>query len=331
MIFSYLNETGVEYQQAKPFDGITFYFEGNGLVQRVEELEKNNPSDSFLINQLPDYGVQLYLSEGTDNTLLDDLTIQQLYSEYDELCASYPQWIKRLEDLGTDSSGEYEIRQYLIGFTNPWVVNGEGGMVDKSDNPTNLWGDVYNDYKHILINAGTHGDEKGPCWATMLAIKDLVKSDEGWAMYIKSSFQIKLCPTLNPYGFHHRTLANYNGVNLNRDVNEATQVETQVWKSWVNANKDAVGYIDVHGVDFYHPFFEIAQNSNESDKKLYATMAAKLAAAFYNNWNDYLGTSKYPRPYTVISTYSGTTTSYITGLGIKGFTLETPCDIVSCR
>ena len=279
--------------------------------------------------QLPDYGcAQLYLSGGTGNELQDDLTISQLYGEYDKLCTSYPNFIKRLEDLGTDASGEYEIRQYSIGFNNAWVVNGEAGMVDK-ENPTNLWGNQYNDFKKIIINTGTHGDEKAPCWATMLAIKDLLNSTEGWAMYIKSSFNILLCPALNPYGFHNRTLANYNEVNINRDVDDETQPETKAWKKWINDNKDAVGYIDMHGVDFYHPFFEIAQTSSEEDKKLYATLAAKFAAAFYQNWNDYLGESQYPRPYTVLSTYSGTTTSYVASLGIKGFTVETPCDIVS--
>lgn len=326
-IYSYLNEAGVDYQSSEPFDGIVFYFEKGGLLRDVESLKKE--VNRSYTSQIPDFGAaQLYLSEGTGNELQDSYTIDALYEEYDKLCSQYPNFIKRIEDLGTDASGSYEIRQYIVGFNNAWVVNGESGMVDKGD-PVNIWGDEYDGYKKILVNAGTHGDEKAPCIATMLAIKDLVESIEGWAYFIKSSFKIMICPCLNPYGFHNRTLANYAGVNINRDVYDETQPETKAWKKWIDSNKDAVVYIDVHGVDFFHPFFEIDKKTNEADKKLYATIAAKFASAFFENWNVYIGTSQYPRPYTVVSTYDGLTISYTTDLGMKCIIVETPCDIVS--
>lgn len=328
MIYSYLNTKGAAIQNSELFDKMTFYGD-SGLIDEVDKLKEKN--ENISVNgkeKLPIYGgAELYLSGWTGNTLLDDITLEELYQGYDELCEKYPQWIRRSENIGTDSSG-YEIRQYEVRLTNPLIVSGESGMVDKVQNPVNLWKDSVNDYTTILINTGTHGDEKAPCWATMLAIRDIVESTEPWSMFIKSSFIIKICPTLNPYGFHNRTLANFNGVNLNRDMEDFTQPESKAWKAWVDKNIHAKAHIDVHGCDFFHPYF-IYPGTNEEYAKIYASLAMKLSVAFFNNWNDYIGLSKYPRPYAVISTYTGTTGGYVNSIGMKGFTLETPCDIVN--
>jgi hypothetical protein len=87
----------------------------------------------------------------------------------------------------------------------------------------------------------------------------------------------------------------------------------------------------MHGVDFYHPFFEYSHNSSAEEKRLYASMAAQFAAAFHKNWTMYLGESKYPRPYAIESTYDGTTSEYMADKGIKGFIVETPCDVTDNR
>lgn len=275
-------------------------------------------------------GAQLYLSKPTGNILQDNLTIEELYAEYDALVEKFPQWIKRANDLGKDASGVYTIRQYEIRMTNPWYVMGEGSMIGKGT-PTNLWKDENFAYKTILINAGTHGDEKAPCWSTMLAIKEIVESNAPWAVFLKSSFIIKVCPCLNPYGFQNRTLANAAGVNINRDTLQFSQPETKAWQSWIDSNISAIAYLDMHGVDYFHPFFEFSNKNSEENKKLYVQMAAQLAAAFYEDWTNYLGKNDYPRPYAVESTYSGTTSDYITEKGIRGFTIETPCDITGNR
>lgn len=326
VLFSYYNDEYCINQSYPLFSCIIFSI--GGILPEMDKEEMQIVSPVINIMPLPTYGgADLYLSPGTGNDLLDGLRLEELYANYDELCTKYPMWIRRVENLGSDSSG-LEIRQYEVRYTNPWVVNGEGGMIGKG-NEVNLWNDASYGYQKILINTGTHGDEKSPCWGTMLAIKDIVESSESWAMFIKSSFIIKVCPTLNPYGFQNRTLANYNGVNINRDIAALTQPESQAWKAWVDANTDAKAYLDMHGVDFYHPFFEIAKSNTDELKKLYGGLAAKFAAAFLENWSSYLGNSDYPRPYTVISTYNGTTMEYIASIGIKGFTVETPCDIVS--
>ena len=101
MIFSYLNSAGASYQNAEEFDGITIYA-GNGLVDRVETLEKKSGNGLF------------YLSEDTGNVFQDSLTLEELYGGYDELWELYPNYIKRIDDIGIASDGN-PIRQYRIG------------------------------------------------------------------------------------------------------------------------------------------------------------------------------------------------------------------------
>lgn len=199
-------------------------------------------------------------------------------------------------------------------------------MVEKGGK--NIWDNSY-DYSKVLINSSTHGDEKTPCWATMLAIKDVLNSNAPWAMFIKSSYIIRICPALNAWGFDNRNRANFNGQDINRDIIAQTQPESSVWKKWIDNNKDAIFYLDVHGVDYFHPFCEPYEN--DPYNKIYAQTMTKFASVFNANWDKYLGTKnkQATRPYTVISTYSGTTTEYTTQLGIPGFILETPCDIVN--
>ena len=309
MIFSYLNSKGASYEKAEEFDGITFYA-GDGLVDKVETLEKKSG---------------FYLSEDTGNVLQDSLTLEELYGGYDELCELYPNYIKRIDDIGTASDGN-PIRQYRIGYNKLFFQEGEGNYPEKNAN--NLWSEDLTLNK-ILVNAGTHGDEKAPCYATMLAFRDLIKSTEPWAMRIKSNVTIYVCPTLNPYGFQNRTLANSNGVNINRDIASQTQPESIAWKTWIDAHTDAIAYIDIHGVDYYTPFLEPSKNVNTQNLKKYAHIAYKLASDLKSNWDGVFVDRGWCRPYLLKSTYDDITIDYTESIGIKGFIVETPCDVIS--
>lgn len=91
IIFSYLNNNGLSIQGATdfPFDGIIFYINNssNSLISRVNALENAIHNIGSGVNNL-------YLSKDTDNVLQDNLTLDDLYSEYDNLCAIYPEYIK---------------------------------------------------------------------------------------------------------------------------------------------------------------------------------------------------------------------------------------------
>lgn len=276
----------------------------------------------------------IYYSNSTGNSLQDNVTLEELYSIYDGLVTKYPQYIRRAKNIG-ETSGGLEIRQYEVCFTNPKIIRGEGSYYSKP----NLWDDAKYAQHKILINAGVHGDEKAPCIATALAIKDIVEGDDIIMTNIKSNLIIKVIPTLNPYGFNIRNRTNENDVNLNRDFGKWTQNETIAWKSWIDENSDALLYIDTHGVDFYHPFIECVDEkiAGEAHIKKYANIAATIASLMYYNWKDYLqdvdkihtSEAKTPRPYMLISDYSNMSIDYTESIGIEGFIFETPTDIVN--
>lgn len=325
--YSYYTDSEATNQGIAKFTGFKFEDETNKRLSDLENKVDNISSSSSPL-EIPVVGSpSLHLTADTGDINQDNITIQQLYEEYDALVTAYPKWFKKLPNLGVDSSG-LEIRQYELRFVDPWVVVGEGAITSK----TNSWDDATYNYETILINTGTHGDEKGPCWSTMLALKEILSSNEGWALYIKSSFILKVLPCLNPWGFNNRVRNNYNDKDINRDIQTQTQPESIAWKTWIDANKDNVkAYIDMHGVDFFYPFFECAASTPADRKVLYSQMAAQFAGAFYDNWNSYLGKKDYPRPYSVISTYNGLTIDYTESLNIQGFIVETPVDITGNR
>lgn len=288
---------------------------------------------------IPGVGVQAYFSEQTGSIRnytshpdksLKDLRLSDLYAIYDDLVAKYPDTILRGPDLGDSTLGGEPIRQYIICNQNPWIVRGEGQLVEI--NGINLWDNTYT-YNLVMINAGTHGDEKVASYGTALAIKDLVESTAAWANYIKSNFTIRLCPCINPYGFENFIRTNGNNADLNRDTNDFEQPETQAWKNWIDANADkALCYIDTHNVDFYTPFFEFTNDDENVQAKYFASMAAKFAFMFKDNWNTYFRIlQKAPYLYAVISTYAGTFGDYVLKKGILSTIIESPADISQNR
>ena len=362
IVFSYLTNTYATNKGIPVFDGVNFYQNVSVKeivtknVQRIENIENTTRNTSFqnVVDDSADFAItdgnanaalilkngriltktfdsenigrNVFFSKDTGNQLQDNVTLTELYTIYDNLVTKYPQFIKRGTDIGLASDGQ-AIRQYEIRFNTPRVITGEGSYYTKP----NEWTDAVYAKNIVLINAGTHGDEKAPCIGTALAIKSIV---EGMGIFfdsIRSNLIIKVVPTLNPYGFQNRTRKNYNDQDINRDISAQTQAESQAWKSWVDANTDVLYYFDMHGVDYYHPFFECAANTSQDHKIIYANEAANLASMFYYNWKNYLNDGKEdlaPRPYLIISQYQGMTISYTESIGIKGYIIETPCDIV---
>ena len=115
----------------------------------------------------------------------------------------------------------------------------------------------------ILLVTGVHGYERTSVMATYKFIKDLCEYSPN-LLEIRENFTIKLIPCVNPWGFDHDTRWNGNGVNINRNFNvnwrpigtpftndysgefPADQPETQIVQNWIEANSDAILYVDYH-------------------------------------------------------------------------------------
>ena len=156
----------------------------------------------------------------------------EVYSIYDALLANYPDYVTK-NNLGQDSAGnniyEYVFAQHLPEY---------GKATPSGNDYTIKYQDWPQDPRPVeLIMSGVHGDEKGSVWGLALLMQELCASTSGDALYfIKLNTVVKVIPIVNVYGFNHDSRLNYNGVNINRDYVNNSQPETQVIRSWFDAN-----------------------------------------------------------------------------------------------
>ena len=118
----------------------------------------------------------------------------------------------------------------------------------------------------ILLECSAHGFEKNSTYAVYYFLKDVLKnwSEDNILASIRRGVTLKIVPVSNPWGFDHNDRLNENGVNLNRNYwnpnwepNEQgtsnyggtepfSEIEAQVIRDWILANKNAFAVINVH-------------------------------------------------------------------------------------
>lgn len=274
---------------------------------------------------------EFYVSEPTAEsaTYLDSKTVSELYALYDSMCAQYPHMIKRATDIGEDESETYEIREYVMTFTDPLVTNGEVSLSGDIDleTITNLWKPSMRN-NILAITSGMHGNEKAPAWGMALAVEEILSSNKPFAQFIKSNFEVHIIPCVNPWGFDHNVRRNSNDVDINRDFIDYTQAETQAFRDWmIGIASRCAAYIDVHGTSGYYAYFEAA--GDDPYYEGYCNTCMRFTSAILHNWMSFynsFGLSKYPYCFMVRSTYQGTQRTLKNKLGILGHTVETPQD-----
>lgn len=74
---------------------------------------------------------------------------------------------------------------------------------------------------------GVHGDEKSAVYGCYLFIKDLLSSEEGWAIFLRSNFIIHFIPLINVWGFNNVSRTNQTGININRDYEACVSEEAK--------------------------------------------------------------------------------------------------------
>lgn len=137
-----------------------------------------------------------------------------------------------------DSLGN-EIRLYVMRFYDIFISTSEAG------GGQNQWKEEY-EYNRCLITSGVHGDEKSASWGLLLTIKDIIISNSLECEYIRNNSVLYIMPCINPSGFDSNTRNNANDANINRDAISFTEMETQHFKSVMDA-REYVAYLDVHG------------------------------------------------------------------------------------
>ena len=291
-------------------------------IRKHRFTSDNHVKEEKRIYNVPKIGnPAIYFSEEHEHTSIDSLQINDLYNIYDALVDTYPDYIERNADIGSDSAGN-PIRQYTVRY------KGIGMYAGESDVTGNLWDSNYY-YDKILLTSGVHGTEKSASYGLALAIKSLFETQSDSAKYILNNLTLIIVPCLNIWGFNTTTRNNYNDVNINRDAIDFTQSETKAFKNLIDSNSDAILYIDVHGASGRGAYAEIFKGDYFD---MIAKAIAKLQTALKDNWEEtvYSDTlSSYPNLRIVISSFTGTLASYGLSLGIPSFITETPRDNIS--
>lgn len=310
-------------EEASNYDSITRL---NGVVQ---ERRKN-----MLVG-----APKLYISEKTSDAYLslNGKKTSELYAEWDKFVELYPDYISRGEDLGevTKGSATYQLRQYTVGYNRQWLIDHEPAKDEiVTQTATNHW-QIKDNARKILIPIGMHGEEKTACWGAMLAIKELLESNEDWALFIKSNFILKIVPTLNPSGFNDCVRAASDGNVMNRETSVETP-ETLMYYDWVSKNTDAFILMDFHGTQGRYAYLPCWDGSPVFDLVKRATV--QLSALLYENYKEFYNSAcdGYGTTYApfLIAKYSKEVSYYSCSYriwedyGIPTFALETPANLV---
>lgn len=182
-------------------------------------------------------------------------TASQIYSLFDALMASYPDYITK-EFLGNEATG-LPIYVYYLTPTIPIT-----------DKPSKMI--------KIFLTCGTHGIEKASTLSTYLMIKQMCEKWGDYPLLEALRFNVKfiVMPVVNPWGWNNGDRRNSRGVDINRNFpyqwvqgTSGTQtyggsaplseLEAQYVKSIFDNNKD----IDIM-YDF-HNFFTVGVEPNE--------------------------------------------------------------------
>ncbi len=183
---------------------------------------------------------QIYTGSILENNNIHSLTTTDIYSIYDTLVSEHPEVITRATDIGNGSDGS-PIRHYIVRMQNP-VLN---PARDSATLDINTWISSY-DYRSIVINAGTHGDEKASVYGVAMFIKELVESSDDWALFIKGNFILHIIPVLNIYGFNNTNRNNSNSKDINRTFLDASTEEAAALTTFIQSDPKIEIVIDSH-------------------------------------------------------------------------------------
>lgn len=250
-------------------------------------------SDEIKVN-----GFDLYTKAGIDKKLNLDAFLQnyvstndvgvvttsaQIYALYDALASEYPDYVTKTI-LGQDDFGNNIIQyEFSSGNYNSYV--GVSRYQDSSIAKPK-----------ILIISGIHGYERTSVMGTYQFCLDLCQGANN-LLELRGDYDFKIIPLGDPWSFNNNTRSNGNGVNIddNFDINwvyeyagtdnfsgnsAADQPETQIIQSWINANTDAVLYIDHHNSGYVNEVSYVGANDSYNNvpifKRLFLDAMYKL-------------------------------------------------------
>ena len=282
------------------------------LAEKVETIEKSRDINQYSYVGSP----EIYIPTDVTDSVIDSMQASEIYTMYDNLVTNYPKWISRKSDIGVDSDNN-PIRHYIIRMGNACYNNASHPNVS-----TNNWISTF-DNKHILINAGTHGDEKTSVLGVARFAELLLASTDKWAMFIKSNFVLHIIPILNVWGFNNMSRENKDGINVNRDYADFATTEAQSVKDLCEQLGDNLKVI----IDSHNTQSDIGMMGTKPTyaNHLYNVRTATcLASALTPYLSTHYNIDKFPYFYAWESSSSGTLMDFTNTNGYIGGTIETP-------
>lgn len=235
------------------------------------KLEQSFGGYSFIGSAQP------YLSDLNTSGLTTFQTLEDLYSSYDSLTISYPDWFTRESDIGMDSTNTYPIRHYTLRMQHPLITD------DRAGDNTNQWDDSIYKPCRIIMNMGMHCDEKYSILAGYLSIKEILESSDDWALFIKNNLIIDVIPCFSPWSAKNGWVAvNANDKNLNRTFYNDVQSENIALISLIDdlKLKGLCGCIDYHNTTNGDSY--LVSKPNYWAWKYYAVITQRIQALTYS-------------------------------------------------
>lgn len=337
------NETGLnskqpkgnyitEHQPIKTINGESLI--GNGNITIANSGETVATGRRFNVVGAP----QVYTCEVGEVDFSVFADVNAIYAAFDALADAHPRVFKKNGSIGKDASGTYDIKHYTLGQLNPKIT------ADRVGSNANQWDETKYPRPRILINGNIHSwVERHCCYGLYLFVKELLESDEQWALFIRNNVVLEIVPQPNPWGYNNKTNVNANGLNLNRCYLSNLQAETTALRNLVEAliPRGLVGIIDLHNTNDNTPGYTIGKPSQRYWNELcllasqieiithdaYKTLYGADRASFYHMWN-YEGQSGINGLFNDYAETKGLicyTSEVGTGLGEKGCLMTKMC------
>lgn len=214
--------------------------------------------------------------------------VEAVYNAFDELVALYPTMFKSNGSIGKDASGSYDIKYYTLGKTNPRITT------DRVGNNTNQWDDTKYLRKRIFINGNIHSwIERHCCYGLYLFVKELLESDEQWALFIKNNLILDIVPQPNPWGYDNKTNVNKNNKNLNRYYLTNRDPENVCIVDLIESliPRGLIGIIDLHNTNDNTPGYTIGKTTQKYYKEL-CILASQIESITHKYYKDIYGSDR---------------------------------------
>ena len=245
-------------------------------------FEDRSSSDNI---KYPHYNVigspHIYITDWEEKDNISPFAdVSSIYSAYDELARKYPRYFKRNEDIGTDASGIYTIRHYSLGMADPTITSDREGQTE------NLWDETSYPRRRVLLNCNIHGwSERFACYGAFLTVKEILESNEEWALFIRNNFVLEIIPEPNPWGYDNKTSTNSDGYNLNRTYFSNIQPENEAVISLVETliPQGLIGIIDYHNTGDSTSGYLVSKPSYKR-WSYYAVLTSQLEAICHDSF-----------------------------------------------